>query len=55
VAHRVPPAPPGAADAELPLYAPREPADAVLEVPAGFARLHGWDVGQEAVVETRAP
>jgi hypothetical protein len=51
VAHRVQPEPPGTADRDLPSYAPRAPADAVLEVPAGFARAHGWDVGQLASFE----
>ena len=55
VAHRVRPEPPGTADRDLPSYAPRAPADAVLEVPAGFARLHGWDVGQRASFELPAP
>jgi uncharacterized membrane protein (UPF0127 family) len=55
VAHRVQPEPPGTADRDLPSYAPRAPADAVLEVPAGFARAHGWDVGQQASFELPAP
>jgi len=29
----------------LPIYRPREPADAVLEVPAGTARRLGWQEG----------
>lgn len=55
VAHRVPPPPPGTAEADLPLYAPGAPADAVLEVPAGFAHQHGWSVGQEVILEPPAP
>ena len=31
----------------LPTYRPKEIADRVLEVPAGYAEAHGWRVGDE--------
>ena len=39
--------PPG----ELPVYRPREPADLVLEVPAGTAERLGWKIGDEVSVD----
>lgn len=33
------------------IYQPREPADLVLEVPAGTAARHGWRVGDAVDVE----
>jgi uncharacterized membrane protein (UPF0127 family) len=36
---------PHAVDGPLPVYRPAEPADRVLEVPAGTARRLGWRVG----------
>lgn len=51
VAHRAQPAAPGTPDAALRVYGPRVDADAVLEVPAGFARAHGWDVGARVAIE----
>lgn len=51
VAHRVPPPPAGLPDGALPVYAPAADADAVLEVSAGFARIHGWDKGAQARLE----
>jgi uncharacterized protein len=37
---------------ELPTYPSRDPADRVLEVPAGWAARHGVDQGDRVVVET---
>lgn len=53
--HRVPapqgPVPEGA----LPVYRPRETADTILEVPAGYAAAHGWSPGDRVEVQhTRA-
>jgi uncharacterized membrane protein (UPF0127 family) len=39
--------PPG----ELPVYRPREPADLVLEVPAGTSQRMGWRIGDRVLVE----
>jgi len=39
--------PPG----ELPVYRPREPADLVLEIPAGTAEKLGWKIGDRVSVE----
>ena len=36
---------PHAVPEPLPIYRPREPADTVLEVPAGYAEAHGWRIG----------
>lgn len=46
----VPHDPPGD---ELPVYRPSEPADQILEVPAGTAARHGWRPGDPVVVEAR--
>lgn len=35
-------------EGSLPTYVPREVADMVLEVPAGYAEAHGWRAGDEA-------
>jgi uncharacterized protein len=53
--HRVP-APPGPVpEGDLPVYRPREMADTILEVPAGYAAAHGWSPGDRVQVEpTRA-
>lgn len=51
VAHRVPPPPAGTPESALQVYQPGDDADAVLEVPGGFARTHGWDVGTRARIE----
>lgn len=37
----------------LPVYRPREPADLVLEVPAGTAERLGWGPGTPVAVRTR--
>ena len=39
--------PPG----ELPVYRPNEPADLVLEVPAGTSQRLGWRIGDRVIVE----
>jgi uncharacterized membrane protein (UPF0127 family) len=39
--------PPG----ELPIHRPREPANLVLEVPAGTAEKLGWKIGDRVTVE----
>jgi len=36
---------------ELPVYRPREPADLVLEVPAGTADRLGWKIGDRVTVD----
>jgi uncharacterized membrane protein (UPF0127 family) len=36
---------------ELPLYRPREPADLVLEVPAGTSGRLGWRIGDRVTVD----
>lgn len=51
VAHRVKPEPADTPSESLPVYRPRADADLVLEVPAGFARAHGWDPGVRVTVE----
>jgi len=38
----------------LPTYQPRELADGVLEVPAGYAEAHGWRIGDRAVLTRRS-
>jgi hypothetical protein len=43
--------PPG----KLPSYRPSEPADTVLEVPAGTARRLGWSAGDPVRVEPPIP
>lgn len=48
IVHRAQPEPAGTPDAELRIYQTRVPANAVLEVPGGYARTHGWDVGTRA-------
>lgn len=50
VSHRVAPPRPGE-DGRAIVVAPREPADAVLELPAGWARTHGFDPGQRVTIE----
>ena len=35
----------------LPVYRPREPADLVLEVPAGTAERLGWKIGDRVTVD----
>lgn len=47
VTSRAPHAPPG----DLPLYRPREPADLVLEVPAGTAERLSWKIGDQVTVD----
>ena len=42
---------PHAVEGKLPVYQPGEPADLVLEVPAGTARRLGWRVGDAVEVE----
>ena len=45
VHHNVPAPEPGTPHNELPRYGPKELVDTVLEVPAGYARAHGWTRG----------
>ena len=40
-------------DDPLPVYRPRELADMVLEVPAGYAQALGWRAGDRAQIERR--
>jgi uncharacterized membrane protein (UPF0127 family) len=47
VTSRAPHDPPG----NLPVYRPREPADLVLEVPAGTAERLGWKIGDRVTVD----
>jgi uncharacterized membrane protein (UPF0127 family) len=47
VTSRVPHNPPG----NLPVYRPREPADLVLEVPAGTTERLGWKIGDRVRVD----
>ena len=47
VTRRAPHDPPG----ELPVYRPRDPADLVLEVPAGTAERLGWEIGDRVTVD----
>jgi uncharacterized membrane protein (UPF0127 family) len=47
VTSRAPHDPPG----DLPTYRPREPADLVLEVPAGTAEGLGWKIGDRVRVD----
>jgi len=54
IAHRVPAPAPGTPPSELPRYGPGELADAVLEVPAGFAQAHGWQRGDRVALSPGA-
>ncbi|MEE3331503.1 MAG: DUF192 domain-containing protein, partial [Myxococcota bacterium] len=45
VHHNVPVPEPDTPHNELPRYGPKELVDTVLEVPAGYARAHGWARG----------
>jgi uncharacterized membrane protein (UPF0127 family) len=47
ISHRVPHVPGG----NGPTVRPRELADRVLEVPAGYAQAHGWHAGQLTLFE----
>ena len=47
IAHRVP----HRVEDPLPIYRPREVADTVLEVPAGYAQAHGWRAGDAVRIE----
>jgi uncharacterized membrane protein (UPF0127 family) len=47
----VTPRAPHDAPGELPVYRPREPANLVLEVPAGTSEKLGWKVGDRVTVE----
>jgi hypothetical protein len=47
VTSRAPHDPPG----ELPIYRPGEPADLILEVPAGTAERLGWKIGDRVTVD----
>ena len=38
----------------LPIYRPREAADMVLEVPAGYAEANGWRIGDAVRLERSA-
>jgi len=38
-----------------PTYQPRELVDTVLEVPSGYARAHGWRVGDHAAWDLAQP
>jgi hypothetical protein len=49
IAHSVPHRPPPSG--ELPIYKPRDPADLVLEVPAGSSERLGWQIGDRVAVE----
>jgi uncharacterized membrane protein (UPF0127 family) len=51
VTHDARPAPRDRADADLALYAARKPYDKVLEVPAGYARAHGFEAGATVAIE----
>jgi len=46
IRHRVP----YPRDGRLPSYSPKAPADLVLEVDAGYARAHGWRIGDRVTV-----
>jgi len=50
VSHRVPPLATGEVEPAR-TWSPRVAADAVLELPAGYARAHGFDVGLRARLE----
>jgi uncharacterized protein len=38
---------------DLPIYSPRVPVDKVLEVPAGFAALHGLRIGSTVEIQQK--
>lgn len=50
VSHRVPAPGPGEDGREIQV-SPRVPCDVVLELPAGYARAHGFDVGARVTIE----
>lgn len=49
IRHRVP-HPTDPSPSRLPTYTPREIANLVIEVPAGYAALHGWRIGDRVEV-----
>jgi len=49
VEHSVPKPPPQATRAQIPSVRSREVVDSVLEVPAGYARAHGWARGDRVL------
>jgi uncharacterized membrane protein (UPF0127 family) len=55
VHHRVPAPGRSAPEGLLPTYRPRELADTILEVPAGFAAAHGWQPGDRVGIERSTP
>jgi len=55
VTHRAPPAPADADEASLPLYQGPGTYDTVLEVPAGYARAHGFAAGQRVAIDFDGP
>jgi uncharacterized membrane protein (UPF0127 family) len=55
VHHRVPAPKDPTPEGSLPTYRPRELADTVLEVSAGFAAAHGWQPGDRVEIERSAP
>lgn len=50
--HHQVPKPNPSPEGRLPTYQPRELADRVLEVPAGYARAHGWRPGDWVEIQT---
>jgi uncharacterized membrane protein (UPF0127 family) len=54
IAHRVPHPGPDDPTGTGPTVQPRELADRVLEVPAGYAQAHGWQVGDRVTFDLEA-
>jgi uncharacterized membrane protein (UPF0127 family) len=55
VTPRVPDAPPGTRESQLPIYSPSKPANRVLEVNSGWAERNGVSAGDRVRLQDVAP